>query len=111
MCSAPLGATKVPTDAIAFLAPHSINLLPVDPAVKAAMHRFGLHVMGDVAEMVLGILVDQFGIPGKTAWHLCRGIDDNPLTPMKHEESVVERISMPWASNSLEFLQAAADAA
>ena len=31
------------------------------------------------------------------------------LTPMKHEESVVERISMPWVSNSLEFLLAAVD--
>ena len=31
------------------------------------------------------------------------------LAPMKHEESVVERISMPWVSNSLEFLLAAVD--
>ena len=109
LSSAPLGATRAPVDAAPFLAPHSIDLLPIDPAVKAAMHRFGLHVMGDVASMALGKVVDQFGVPGKTAWALCRGVDDSPLIPMKHEEYVEERISMPFASNSLEFLQAAVD--
>ena len=45
MSSTPLGATRVPADAASFLAPHSIDLLPVDATVKAAMHRFGLHVI------------------------------------------------------------------
>ena len=109
MSSTPLGATRVPADAASFLAPHSIDILPVDFRVKTAMHRFGLHVMGDVAAMALDTLVDQFGLAGRTAWGLCLGVDDSPLVPMKHEESVVERISMPWVSNSLEFLQAAVD--
>ena len=109
LSSAPLGAARAPEDAASFLAPHSIDLLPIDSQVKAAMHRFGLHVMGDVAAMSLDTLVDQFGIPGRTAWDLCRGVDDSPLTPMKREESVEERISMPWVSNSLEFLQTAVD--
>ena len=73
------------------------------------MHRFGLHVMGDVAAMALEKMVGQFGLTGKTAWALCQGVDDNPLTPMKHEESVVERASLPWVSNSLELLLAAVD--
>ena len=110
LSSAPLGAERAPEDAASFLAPHSIDLLPVDPSVKAAMHRFGLHVMGDVASMASDTLADQFGLPGKTAWRLCRGVDDSPLVPMKEEEYVEERISMPFASNSLEFLQAAVDA-
>ena len=109
MSSMPLGATRVPIDAASFLAPHSIDLLSVDSTVKAAMHRFGLHVMGDVAAMALDTLVDQFGVAGRTAWELCRGIDDTPLVPMKHEESVEERISMPFSSNSLEFLLTAVD--
>ena len=95
--SAPLGATRVPADAASFLAPHSIDLLPIDSQVKVAMHRFGLHVMGDVAAMALEKMVDQFGLTGKTAWALCQGVDDNPLTPMKHEESVVERASLPFS--------------
>ena len=109
MSSTPLGATRVPADAASFLAPHSIDLLPVDATVKAAMYRFGLHVMGDVAAMALDRMVDQFGLTGKAVWNLCHGVDDSPLAPMKHEESVVERISLPWVSNSLEFLLAAVD--
>ena len=109
MSSTPLGATRVPADAASFLAPHSIDLLPVDATVKVAMHRFGLHAMGDVAAMALDTLVDQFGLTGKAAWNLCQGVDDSPLAPMKHEESVVERISLPFSSNSLEFLLAAVD--
>ena len=109
MSSTPLGATRVPADAASFLAPHAIDLLPIDSQVKAAMHRFGLHVMGDVATMALERMVDQFGVMGRTAWELCRGIDFSPLTPMKHEESVEERLSLPWVSNSLEFLLAAVD--
>ena len=109
MSSAPLGATRVPADAASFLAPHSIDLLPADSTVKAAMHRFGLHVMADVAAMALDTLVDQFGLTGRTAWELCHGVDDSPLTPMKHEESVVERVSLPFSSNSLEFLLTAVD--
>ena len=109
MSSTPLGATRVPADAASFLAPHSIDLLPVDSTVKVAMHRFGLHAMGDVAAMALEKMVDQFGLTGKAAWNLCHGVDDSPLAPMKHEESVVERISLPFSSNSLEFLVAAVD--
>ena len=108
--SAPLGATRVPADAASFLAPNSIDLLPIDSQVKIAMHRFGLHVMGDVATMAVEKVVDQFGITGKKAWDLCRGIDGNPLTPMKHDESVVERLSLPFSSNSQEFLLTAVDA-
>ena len=73
------------------------------------MHRFGLHAMVDVAAMALEKMVDQFGLTGKAAWNLCHGVDDSPLAPMKHEESVVERISLPFSSNSLEFLLAAVD--
>ena len=109
MSSTPLGATRVPIDAASFLAPHSIDLLSVDSTVKAAMHRFGLHAMVDVAAMALEKMVDQFGLTGKAAWNLCHGVDDSPLAPMKHEESVVERISLPFSSNSLEFLLAAVD--
>ena len=109
LSSAPIGAAKAREDIATFLAPHSIDLLPIDSQVKSAMHRFGLHTMGEVAAMKESTLVDQFGLSGRTAWELCQGVDDSPLTPMKHEESIEERISMPWVSNSLEFLQTAVD--
>ena len=73
------GATRVPSDAAAFLASHPIDLLPISSAVKTQMHRLGLHAMGQVASMRRDILADQFGPPGTKAWNLSRGIDDSPL--------------------------------
>ena len=77
----PGGATAVPPDVAPFLAPHSIDLLPLPSDMKADMHRFGLHTMGDVASMGKEALTDQFGLPGKRAWSLSRGMDDSPLVP------------------------------
>ena len=104
-----LGAARVPGDVEAFLAPHSIDLLPVSPGMKGLMHRFGLHTMGDAAPMSVDTFVDQFGLEGKRAWALCNGVDDSPLVPMKFEESIVEHASLPFHSSSLEVLFVAVD--
>ena len=103
------GATRVPSDAAAFLASHPIDLLPISSAVKTQMHRLGLHAMGQVASMGRDILADQFGLPGTKAWNLSRGIDDSPLIPLKYEESVVERTSLPFSSTSMDLLLTAVD--
>ena len=102
-------ATAVPPDVAPFLAPHSIDLLPLPSDMKADMHRFGLHTMGDVASMGEEALTDQFWLPGKRAWSLSCGMDNRPLVPLKQEESVVEHISLPFSSTSMDLLQAAVD--
>ena len=107
--SSPLGATRVPSDAAAFLAPHSIDLLPLSSGVKADMRRFGLHTIGDVASMKEEALIDQFGLAGRRAWDLSHGIDDSPLTPMRYAESIVEHTSLPFSSTSVELLLTAVD--
>ena len=109
MSSTPLGATRVPADAASFLAPRSLNLLPIASTVKASMRRFGLHVMGDVAAMSRDMLAEQFGPAGGRAWDLSHGIDDSPLVLLKHEETVVERTSLPFSSTSMPLLLAAVD--
>ena len=103
------GATRVPSDAAAFLAPHSIDLLPLASQVKEKLHCFGLHTMGDVASMRVDLLTDQFGPVGMTAWSLSRGIDDTPLTPLKYEESIIESTSLPFSSTSMDLLLTAVD--
>ena len=105
-----LGAAWVSSDAAAFLAPHPIDLLPVPSDVKAAMRRFGLHTMGDVASMRRDLLLDQFGRTGGRAWDLSHGVDDSPLVPLAPEEAVIERVSLPFSSSSMEFLTTAVDA-
>ena len=103
------GAVRVPVDAAAFLAPHPVDLLPVAAGVTAAMHRFGIHTLRDVASWRVEPLVDQFGAEGRLAWDLARGIDHRPLTPLKNEEAVTERLSLPFASVSLELLMTGAE--
>ena len=109
MSSTPLGATRVPADAASFLAPRSLDLLPIASTVKAAMRRFGLHTMGEVAAMSRDMLAEQFGPAGGRAWDLSHGIDDSPLVPLKHEETVVERTSLPFSSTSMRLLLATVD--
>ncbi|MCY4581372.1 MAG: DNA polymerase Y family protein [Chloroflexi bacterium] len=103
------GVTRVPADAAAFLAPHSIDLLPVDFEVRSRMRRFGLHTVGNVAEMRPEPLIDQFGVAGRRAWELSRGIDGDPVVPLPYEEAVVERTALPFASASTEWLLTAVD--
>ena len=107
--SQPLGSVRVPPDAARFLAPHPVELLPVPPAVKEEMLRFGLHTLGDVAVMEQEALINRFGSVGQKAWELAQGIDDSPLVPLKYEDSIVEHVDLPFASASLELLLTAVD--
>ena len=102
--SDPLRATRVPIDAVSFLAPHSVHLLPVPADLKVALHRFGPHTLGDVGSITEISLVDRFGSEGRRAWHLSRGMDDSPVIPMAQAETVVESTSLPFSSASLELL-------
>ncbi len=104
------GAFRVPEDVTAFLAPHSIDLLPVPTGMKRELHRFGLHTLGAVASMSEHILADRFGLEGQWAWLLCQGIDHSPVIPLAFEESVAEHISLPFHSSSIGALFVAVDA-
>ena len=59
--SDPSRATRVPPDAVSFLSPHPINLLPISSDLKVALHRFGLYALGDVVNMAEAALMDRFG--------------------------------------------------
>ena len=103
------GAFRVPEDVASFLAPHSIDLLPVPTGMKRELHRFGLHTLGAVASMSGHILADRFGPDGQWAWSLCNGIDHSPVFPLAFEESVVEHTSLPFHTSSIEALFVAVD--
>ena len=107
--SQPSRATRVPPDAASFLAPHPVDLLPVSADLKIALHRFGLHILGDVASMTEADLADRFGTEGRRAWRLSRGMDDSPLISMAHAETIVEGTSLPFSSASLDLLLTVVD--
>ena len=105
----PPGTTRVPPDVAGFLAPQPVDLLPISARLRAEMHRFGLLTLGDVAAMKVEALTDRFGPEGRRAWELAQGIDDSPVVPLKHEESVVEHAPLPFSSASLDLLLTAVD--
>ena len=107
--SEPSRATRVPADSLSFLAPHPVDLLPVSADIKVALHRFGLHTLGNVASMTEADLMDRFGPEGRSAWLLSRGIDDSPVVPMTQAETIVERTSLPFSSASLDLLLTVVD--
>ena len=104
-----LGARRVPADARAFLAPHSIDMLPLPPGTRSGLRRFGLRTMGDVASLREGALAHRFGPAGERAWKLSRGIDDSPFVPLRIEQTVAEHIPLPFPSASIEVLSVAVD--
>ncbi|MCE2466190.1 MAG: hypothetical protein J4G01_09025 [Dehalococcoidia bacterium] len=104
-----LRATRVAADAASFLARQTVDLLPVSADLKAALHGFGLHILGDVASMTEASLIDRFGVEGRRAWHLSRGMDDSPIVPLAHAETIVECTSLPFSSASLALLLTVVD--
>ena len=104
------GAFRVPAEVSAFLAPYAIDLLPVSADLKSELHRFGLHTMGAVASMSRHAFADRFGPEGEHAWSLSSGSDDSPVVPLAFEESVVERMSLPFHSSSIDALLVAVGA-
>lgn len=103
------GVSQAPEDVRGFLARYSVELLPVEADVKSKLHRFGLYRMGEVAAMEEHLLAAQFGREGSRLWALCNGIDDSPVVPTAFEESIVEEISLPFNSTSIELLLVAVD--
>ena len=103
------GLSRIDGDRAAFLAPHSIKLLPVPADLLEDLRRLGLQTMGEVAGQEMHALLDRFGHEGRRAWELASGIDERPLRPRVAEESITETVVLPAASASLELLRVAVD--
>ena len=98
-----------PADDAGFLAPLSIELLPLSDDFKRSLRGFGVHTMGQAASLSRDMLADRFGREGILAWELCSGIDRRPVVPLKAATSLAEYASLPFASTSIELLLATAD--
>ena len=98
-----------PADEAGFLAPLSIELLPLSDDCKRSLQNFDIYTMGRVASLSRDMLADRFGREGILAWELCRGIDEHPVVPVKAAASITEYASLPFSSTSIELLLATVD--
>jgi protein ImuB len=65
----------------AFLAPLPAAMLSRDPEVRARLDRFGLRVIGRVAELPRSALVARFGPAGEILHAHARGEETDPVSP------------------------------
>ena len=104
-----MSVVRVQDDAPAFLAPMSIDILPVSAELKAALYRFGLRLLGDVASTGRRAMFDRFGREGLIAWELSTGVDRRPFVSRRVEESIVEHTTLPFATTSMEMVRVGLD--
>src|SRR5690606_6824883 len=68
-CVVPAGDEKE------FLAPLSLQMLPLEAEVLSRLKLLGLEKVGDVAGLTVPELMGQFGFDGERLWQLANGID------------------------------------
>jgi hypothetical protein len=81
----PLHVVEPGTDA-EFLAPLPAGLLSRDPVVRGRLERFGLRVIGQVAELPRSALVARFGPDGELIHARSRGEETDPFRPRRAPE-------------------------
>jgi impB/mucB/samB family C-terminal domain len=85
--SGPVALYAVPPDAdAAFLAPLPAAMLSRDPEVRARLDRFGLRVIGQIAELPRSALVARFGPEGELLHARARGQETDPFRPYRAPE-------------------------
>ena len=92
-----------------FISSFSVDYLPIERKIISALHRFGIHNMGDLASYDLGMIQARFGPGVSKAWKLAKGIDTDRVPIAKKCDEVSEYISLPFASSSKEVLLTAID--
>ena len=97
-------ASRAPDDTASFLREASVDLLPITWDAKVRLHRFGLHVLGDVAALDIGVMQAQFGPDGRAAWELASGIDARVVVPYRADEELVEELTFPAPATSMNTL-------
>lgn len=100
---------RTPDDLKEFVAPFSVDVLPVPRKVKLRLHAFGLNTLERVASLPLSSIQAQFGPISARMWNLARGIDDTPLLPHRFEKEVSENVTFSVPISSLQVLLMAVD--
>jgi nucleotidyltransferase/DNA polymerase involved in DNA repair len=108
-CAGPSQSQVIPAGGEgAFLAPLSVDLLPVDPEVIHRLRLLGLRTIAEVATLTLSELQSQFGFEGRRLWQLAHGVDEKPLHPLAPAENVAASVSFEAPVAGVDVMVAAA---
>jgi len=89
----------------AFLAPLSAALLSRDPEVRARLARFGLRVVGRVAELPRSARVARFGPEGELLHARARGQETDPFRPYRAPERMAMALPIDPPVSDVEGLR------
>ena len=82
-----------PSNVKDFLAPTSIDYLPISPKSHSALKELGLLTLGDITHYTIGPMQAQFGNEGRLIWNLAHGNDSRPITNRIQREVITEKMS------------------
>lgn len=84
--------TLVPhSDEAAFIAPHPVDLLPLDKNQARRLHILGIRSLGDLAALPRASVLAQFGRSGGALHQLASGMDGRPVKPQRMPEKEAVR--------------------
>jgi hypothetical protein len=92
------------TDA-GFLAPLPAAMLSRDPEVRARLDRFGLRVIGQVAELPRSAVVARFGPEGEWLHARARGEETDPFRPRQAPERLTMALPIDPPVSDIEGLR------
>jgi protein ImuB len=86
----------------AFLAALPLSRLSPQMEIAAALERWGLRTIGDLAKLAEGEVASRLGELGRALHVAARGIDPTPLAPRMPPLSFTEGMDLEWPLLSLE---------
>ena len=89
----------------AFLAPLSAAMLSRDAEVRARLDRFGLRVIGQVAELPRSAVVARFGPEGERLHARARGEETDPFRPYRAPERLTLALPLDPPVSDVEGLR------
>lgn len=89
----------------AFLAPLPAAMLSRDPEVRARFDRFGLRVIGQVAELPRSAVVARFGPEGEWLHARARGEETDPFRPYRAPERMAMALPIDPPVSDVEGLR------
>jgi DNA polymerase-4 len=96
-------------DIASFLKDLPCDALPISLKSKGKLRDFGIHTLEQVAAMLPGPLLSQFGPEGRRIWELAQGIDNTPLYPRFMEEVIEESVALPSVTVSMDAILTSAE--
>ena len=103
----PFKPIRLPNSPVAvkeFLAPMSVDLLPLETRAIELLHDFALDTMGDLAAQSVSALQAQLGPDGRRAWELVNGIDRTRLNTIERSQTITDSLQFPWPAASMDAI-------